>query len=262
MSKQYQKSKVSAERRPHCSETEQIALVSQVNRHCPLCGVKLFRNKNGEEYKFYEVAHIYPHSPTPKELVVLESVTVPEKIDDEKNYIALCPNCHTEYDKGKTLEEYNRLRSVKDGLIAKEIQYDLQYEYKLKEDINSIVAKLESACTKKDGLVPLSYDPKKVDKKLKDSISPFQLRNIKALVTQYYRLIAKSFAEIEKRTGNAKIIASNIRTYYLEQKRLPIDNQKIYNNMVDWVLHNTKTDNRDAAAVIVAYFIQHCEVFE
>lgn len=262
MSKQTTKSSVPFNRRPQCSAEDETILVAQVNKRCPLCKTYLYQKKGDRSYKLYEIAHIYPHSPTPHELKVLAGVVPPDEVDDERNYIALCPTCHTRYDKGKTLEEYNCLRQLKDSLIAKDIQYDLQNEYKLKEDINTVIIALDSACTEKDGLIPLNYEPKKVDEKLKDSISFLLLRGIKDFVAQYYNLVGACFAQIEKDTGNASIIASKMKLYYLEQKRLHIDSRQIYYNMIDWILSNTKTANREAATIIVAYFIQHCEVFE
>lgn len=256
------KSKVSDNRRPHCKAEDETILVAQVNKRCPLCKKYLYKNSGGRNYKLYEIAHIYPHSPTARELKVLSSVKVPDKIDDEKNYIALCANCHTSYDKGKMLEEYNALRKRKDSLIAKDIQFNLQYGYQLKDDINNVINALNSACDTEDGLIPLDYEPKKVDDKLNNSVSSLILRGIKDLVTQYYNLVDACFIQIEKDTGNACIIASQVKIYYQEQKRLGIDHQQIYYNITDWILSGTKTKNREAATIIVAYFIQHCEVFE
>ena len=222
---------------------------------------KYLYQKKDKTYNLYEIAHIYPHSPTPRELTVLASVKVPDKIDDEKNYIALCCNCHNAYDKGKTLEEYNTLRELKNLLSAKDIQFDLQYEYQLKYDINTVVAALNLACSEDDGLIPLSYEPKEVDTKLKNSVSYLMLRGIKDSVMQYYNFIDACFAQIEKNTGNACIIASQVKLYYQEQRRLYLDNTQIYYNIADWILSRTKTGNREATTIIVAYFIQHCEVF-
>lgn len=261
MVKPIRKSGVPANRRPQCSDEEETILVAQVNKRCPLCKKYLYEKKD-KNYKLYEIAHIYPHSPTARELTVLAAVEVPVKIDDEKNYIAMCPSCHTAYDKGKTLDEYNALRKEKNRLIAKDIQLDLQYEYQLKDDVNKVVVALNTACSPEDGLIPLTYDPQKVDDKLKDSVSALLVRGIKDYVIQYYNLVDTCFAQIEKNTGNARIIASQMKTYYLEQQRLRVDCQQIYYNMIDWILSRTKTANREAATIIVAYFIQHCEVFE
>lgn len=259
MSKKITKSGVPADRRPHCNAEEETRLVIQVNSFCPLCKDWLYVKKSNGTHKNYEIAHIYPHSPTKRELEVLKSITPPANVDEESNYIALCPSCHSKYDKGKTLDEYNSLRSLKDKLIAKKVQYDLQAEYKLKADINTVIDALNSL---EKYNIPLEYEPKKVDEKLKNTISELLLRNIKDFVNQYYTFVDECFAQLEKDTGNASIIGASMKIYFLEQKKLKIDNAQIYYNMVDWVLSNSQLENREAAMVVVSYFIQHCEVFE
>lgn len=250
---------VPLDRRPQCNAADETRLVAQVNEYCPLCKKWLYVKKSNGTHKYYQIAHIYPHSPTLEELQVLASVPLPQNIDSEDNYIALCPNCHTKYDKGKTLEEYLYLRKLKDDLAAQKIQYDLQSEYELKSDINTVINALS---TQGNDLIPLSYEPKRVDEKLKDTVSDLLLRTIKDFVTQYYPFVDNCFAQMEKDNGNAQIIGAKMKTYFLEQKKLKIDNAQIYYNMAEWILASSKSKSREAAMIVVSYFIQHCEVFE
>lgn len=45
------------------SAAQQTALVTQVNRVCPLCVELLYYKKKGRSFKDYELAHIYPLNP-------------------------------------------------------------------------------------------------------------------------------------------------------------------------------------------------------
>ena len=253
--------------RKSCNAEEHTILVAQVNQRCPLCETNLFMKKKNGTHKHYQIAHIYPHSLTKKDEKTLASIDPPLDTESLSNLIPLCPNCHIKYDTGKTLEEYHSLRNLKDNHLENEAQLALQFEYKLKEDINIVVTALDSLCITTDELIPLNYEPKKVTDKLKteksdQAISALIIKKIKESVIQYYNFVDKCFKQIQKEKESAEIIALQIKLYYLEQKKLKVTKQKIYYNMVDWVLNKTKTENREAAGIIVSYFIQHCEVFE
>lgn len=67
--------------------------------------------------KCYEIAHIYPLNPTPSQAVALVGYPVPPDINTLDNLIALCPTCHTRYDKDFKVEELTKLK-IKDGYLS------------------------------------------------------------------------------------------------------------------------------------------------
>ena len=74
---------------------QEIALVSQVERVCPLCSDPLFDKKKTRSYKNYEIAHIYPLNPLPEEKELLENEErLSKEVNHENNVIALCFKCH------------------------------------------------------------------------------------------------------------------------------------------------------------------------
>ena len=71
----------------------------------------LFQKKGSKKpSKGYEVAHIYPLNPTQSQAKALVGYPVPHEINALENVIALCPTCHTKYDKDFKLDELIKLR--------------------------------------------------------------------------------------------------------------------------------------------------------
>ena len=62
-----------SERRAY-TQAEEVALTTQVDGHCPLCGDPLFYRKKGRSFKGYELAHIYPLNPSVEEAALLATV--------------------------------------------------------------------------------------------------------------------------------------------------------------------------------------------
>src|SRR5690554_5181643 len=92
------------------SDAQNVALLSQVSRVCPLCSEPLFYKKAGKSFKSYEIAHIYPLNPTAQEKVLLEhEERLCNDVNDENNVIPLCEICHGKFDKPRTAEEYRKL---------------------------------------------------------------------------------------------------------------------------------------------------------
>lgn len=65
------------------TENQTLILFGQVEGMCPLCDNRLTQKKNGQIYKIFEIAHIYPENVTPQEADLLKGE---ERLsDDTKN---------------------------------------------------------------------------------------------------------------------------------------------------------------------------------
>ena len=60
--------------RKQYSDAQNVALLSQVSRVCPLCAEPLFYRKGRKSFKNYEIAHIYPLNPSQEEKLLLRQV--------------------------------------------------------------------------------------------------------------------------------------------------------------------------------------------
>jgi 5-methylcytosine-specific restriction endonuclease McrA len=102
-----------SQKRKRISEKLNALFLLEVGGKCPLCGKYLPDTKAGEPIKLYEIAHIYPHSPTLEQIDTLANVPRAEDAESFENLIALCKGCHTKQDSHTTKEDYMRLYNMK-----------------------------------------------------------------------------------------------------------------------------------------------------
>ena len=251
------------ERRTY-TPAEEIALTTQVEGYCPLCGTALFYKKRGRNYRCYELAHIYPLNPTPAEAEELKDVELlSTDRNDPDNQIPLCTGCHTRFDKPRTRAEYEELFRVKRGLINRALQRALMREYPIEAGIHQIVVALGNVSFDEARGEDLALDPKTVNAKCKTALPELIVRKIKRNVTDYYPHVKREFRALEQEyPSKSQLIYSQVRTFYLKQKSLGLQKQDIYQNIVTWFQSVTKTEMIEAPEVIAAFFVQNCEVFD
>lgn len=252
-----------ANTRKKYNEAENVVLLSQVNRVCPLCDEPLFYKKGKQTYKNYEIAHIYPLNPTQEEIELLRNeARLSDDVNDERNAIALCEICHGKFDKPRTVHEYQKVLNIKEGLIKKSNQEFLWKQYKLEGEISNIIKiicesdNLEDECE-------ITYDPQAVDKKLDSTINNLTKRKIKNNVTDYYVFIKKNLSELDKQNENkSESISLQIKLYYLKQCETSSNQQEIFENIARWITVKSKTNSYDAAEIVASFFVQNCEIFK
>lgn len=251
-----------AKNRKSITPNRKEILIGQVNGLCPLSKTPLFYEKNGANHKDYEIAHIYPLHPKPKEVVLLKVVKrLSEDPEHDDNLIPLCTRCHNKFDKPRTVDGYNRLYQIKKGLISRAKQAELWKQHSIQSEINVLIDSLATGAldTEDDNT---KYEPKKVEEKADDTLLPLTKKRIKNNVRDYFPHVKTKFASIEKMSPSTSlIIAQQINTYYLIQRKIEDSQQKIYENMVEWIIVQTETESADAADIVASYFVQNCEIF-
>lgn len=248
------------EDRKTITPNQNIVLINQVDSICPLCGKKLMYDKKNQKRKDYEVAHIYPLSPSPKEQLLLKDEDrLSENVNDLDNLIPLCPSCHTQFDKPRTVEEYRKLSAIKKKLINKDLDRQKWYDFKIENEIMQIVSSLNSASEKIN--CKISYDVKDVNNKMQ-LLSPLVSRRIRTNITQYFPFVKEQFALLEENSpSSSEMISMQIKTYFLSLKKDQRTDEDIYPSVVEWIYAKTQKTSKEAAEIIVAFFIQNCEVF-
>jgi uncharacterized protein YbaR (Trm112 family) len=251
------------ERRSYTT-AEEIALTTQVEGCCPLCGTPLFYKKKGRTHRGYELAHIYPLNPKPEEAEELKDVELlSADRNDPDNLIPLCTGCHTRFDKPRTREEYDELLQVKRGLIERARQRALMREYPIEDGIHQIVAALGSVSFDEAVDEDLTLAPQTIDAKCKSALPELIIRKIKRNVTDYYPHVQREFRALEQEyPAKSQLIYSQVRTFYLKQKSLGLPKTTIYQNVVTWFRNVTRTEMIEAPEVIAAFFVQNCEVLD
>lgn len=247
------------------TENDKLILFSEVEGMCPLCPNSLMYEKNNQNRKNFEIAHIYPLNPKKDEIELLKNE---EKLssdpNDLKNLICLCVSCHTKYDKPRTIAEYKELVSIKKSLLRHTKDKLLWSDTKIEKDINEIIRILatEEIDISKEDI--LKYDPKEIDRKVNDTITPLTKRKIHRNVQDYFQIIKSKFIELDKVTPlTTETISSQIKTHFLLlcKEHKDINQKIIFDSLVSWLSKRTKQDNNEASEIIISYFVQNCEVF-
>ncbi|MBA6224734.1 HNH endonuclease [Colwellia sp. MB02u-18] len=244
------------------SDAQNVALLSQVNRVCPLCAEPLFYQKGGRSYKNYEIAHIYPLNPTPDEILLLKGEErLSSDVNDEDNVIPLCEICHGKFDKPRTVDEYRELLKLKKGLIDRSGQEAIWKRYAIEKEIGEVIESIYKAPDFEND-TEIEFDPKEINKKLDDTISQPTKRKIKNNVREYFMFISTKLSELDNAEGDlSEMISLQVKTYYLKQKRMGLQQQAIFDNIVLWIHMKTKPKTNDAAEILASFFVQNCEVF-
>ncbi len=252
------------------SPAEELCLTTQVGGICPCCGKPLFYAKRvgkplrTQHYKGYELAHIYPLNPKPQELVDLAGVELPSNdVNDPTNLIPLCTDCHSRFDKPRTLDEYEDLAGKKRQLLEEDLQKSIRREYPIETEIHGIVTRLFTVNVGDDCSTDLEYDPKQLAVKFDASMPPPTQHKIRSAVSSYYGYVKTEFAELERNSPTAStLIFAQVRTFYIKQKKLGLPQGVIFKNVTTWISERTTPSAIDAVEIVASFFVQNCEVFE
>ncbi len=243
------------------SDNEKMILYAEVDGHCPKCGETLHKVKS-KVIRAFEVAHIYPLNPTPSEILLLKNE---ERLfsdpNDMNNVIALCPSCHDTYDTNKTLDEYRELVKIKKRLLSRANIRNAYKSFNVENEIMLVLGELSSISS--DGDLPeLSLTALRIDDKA-DTTLPFILKKqIVDDVTSYFIFLKKNFIELDKNSYNKfNTIAAQVKAFYNKCLQNNRNQQDIYKELVDWLNDKTGYLSERACEIIIAFFIQNCEVF-
>lgn len=247
------------------SDNQHSILYSETSGCCPLCAQPiLFRKKgSGKLTKSYEIAHIYPLHPTPEQAKALMGRDPPIEINSLDNVIALCPTCHTKFDKDFKVEEMDNLRRIKDGFLADTRARETASQYIIQEEVYAILDSITELDCDISTVTPAQFDISTVEQKLKTGMSPLQKNEIKTNAVTFYIRIRDYIRVLEQNDQLAVLILQNqIKTYYLEmQKQHPDNKDAVFNFVAQWISLRTGRPLL-AAKVLTSFFVQNCEVFD
>ena len=243
---------------------EKLSLLFEVNEMCPLCGESLIKKKGKRTINIYEIAHIYPHSPSMYEKELLKNENrLSDDVDDLINVIMLCPTCHTKHDKYTTVEEYRNLFEIKKRAIVEEQYKGLYGNHIIDEEINIVVNLLAQNCSQSaNSKVELGMSAMKIAEKTDESMELITKITIESYVRIFFPEIQNKFKELDNNEeGIFDIIAVQIKAFYLQVKKIDKNQTAIFTQIVEWIYQRTGKKNRIASTIIASFFVQNCEVF-
>mgnify|MGYP002624737982 CR=1 FL=1 len=248
------------ERQPISVSDDRLHLL-EVNGVCPFCGNMLI-NTGTKKTKQYEIAHIYPNSPSLDELMILDGVTVfGENSESFQNKIALCFNCHKNYDFHKTVEEYNKVLAKKHALYTSETMKAELSNIDVPQNIETLLDKIATLNLSADD-IELRLKPLEIKQKFSKSESALKSK-VTSCVTEYFVFIRNYFKNLEDtKQLNFSKLAATIKLAYLTAFNSSDSKNKIFDSLVKWLLSKTNSEDSAAAEIVISYFVQNCEVFD
>lgn len=244
---------------------EHSMLYAETGGICPLCARVIIDKKLGSKTprKFYEIAHIYPLNPTAAQTLALINHTIPIDINGLGNVICLCPSCHRKYDKDFKIEEYDRLREIKDGFIRDTEARKSISEHSLRIEIKELIESF--ADLEDESLVSfdLELNAYTLNEKLKKGATNVLKRNIRNDVVGYFVTIRDELRLLEQRDQAAvKMLLNQVNTYFWAMHREHPDNKDvIFNYIAQWISAKSGK-SLDVSKIITSFFVQNCEVFD
>lgn len=238
------------------------AYLLEVNGLCPLCGKNLLAAKGNSKSKLYQIAHIYPNSPMPdqlKELMGLERLG--DTCEDFENKIALCKDCHGIYDDRVTKKEYLALVDKKKKLLkVANSKVSISFQ-NLEEEISLVINSLNVITSDDLRKVSLKYRGFEIKKKFEARYTILK-NKIESYNCTYYYFIKETFQNLERANQvHFNILASEVKTSFLKCDKEMDDKSDIFNSLVLWMHSKIKGASLEACEVVIAFFVQNCEVF-
>ncbi|MCM1003545.1 MAG: HNH endonuclease [Candidatus Gastranaerophilales bacterium] len=247
--------------RKNPTEAECQLYLKEVNFSCPLCGANLRHRKQPKANKLYEIAHIYPNSPTKEQYETLQDVErLGNNSESFENKIALCKNCHDTQDYHTTKDNYLNLLNIKKQCLEKLELNEATLTLGLETEIAYVVEKMINInCEELTS--SLNYSPVKIANKfLKQDIL---LKNkVTNDVTSYYPYIRELFRELEgKNNFKLSTLSLQLKACFSKMSGISENKESIFNAIATWIGNETGSTSQLANEAIVSFFVQNCEVF-
>ena len=242
-------------------KNEILLLLEEVNSVCPKCGKPLVEKKGNRTYNHFEIAHVFPNSPTLREQEELKDVPLlGSSSEDLKNKIPLCYDCHDEYDNEKTVDMYQEMYDLKCKCLREtEVKRSLAYE-NLEDELASLIKKLDTMSNKQlEEIKEPLHEVLTIEEKI-PATELLLRQEVTLWVTSYFSYIAKCFKNVGFMASKYDIIRSRIRLAYKIAYERGLSTEEIYEKMIEWFQTHTQSRRR-ACAIMVTYFIQNCDIY-
>lgn len=243
------------------TESELRLYLREVEYHCPLCGKELQTRKQRKlSEKKFEIAHIYPNSPTENQYTTLLGLErLGENSETFENKIALCKECHGTQDYHTTIEDYLCLLNKKKACLLETALHDATITLGLEMEIEEVIRFI---CEfKESDIAKLNYQAIPITNKFLPNEVAMKSKVLGYVLT-YFVYIRDLFNRMDKTNGfNFDVLSGQIHACFLKMNSTNASKYEIFEQMVEWINNKTKRTSRNACEAIVSFFIQHCEVF-
>lgn len=242
---------------PEDVQYQDVPFLDEVNYECPLTQERLVENIKGVPVRRYAITQIFPEGLPEDVMKAFDAIyPMPRVFDTYENLIALSERAANDYQLNPTVDEYKNLYEIKRILAKRYAAKKAVDRMQLEDDIRvAINALMNIPLT---GMVPLEYEALKIEQKIKDD--PLLKNEIQRQVLDYYRFIESVFKDSE---SDFDTIATEIKLCSLKLEKAGMSKEDVISSLADWIHKKTNLGNKGitACSIIVAFFIQNCEVF-
>jgi len=239
---------------------EQVRLLQEVKNRCPLCRDILLKETKKTPLSRFIIVKIMPSK---TKVMSWGDFDIPEFLSKNENpsqkQIALCDGCAPIYNEDANYEDFLHLCKLKEHYMNQSfIQISLD-EMGLEESIVNVINELLNIdCV--ENIQELSFDVLKLEQKILKT-NPVLLDDIRRDVSKYFNFVELNFSKLR----NFKVIAAEIKATSLKLEANDINQAEVVDQLSYWILDKVNLPNDAkhfrASQIIVAFFIQNCEVF-
>ncbi len=220
-------------------------LLNEANRSCPFpgCGHTLIVSNNGQTQDSYSVALIDK-----------------KKAPEINNLLALCPRCYAIYSIDDNAKICKQLVGIKKLLFNHQRNVQLLENATLEKGIVGVISQIKKL--KEKDLADASLDPQKINNKIDPAESFALYITVKNYVTTYYVKLKEILMNADKRGQiDYEEIQDQMKGMYRRLKKKGMSKDEIFNEMSQRI-HKASLQEEVFCQIVVAYFVQKCEVFD
>ena len=221
---------------------EDVTYILEMGNRCPICSEYLTELVKTQTLKNYDIATMNPSI---------------HQSPSYSNRIALCKKCSEKYSLDTESAEYQELPAIKAKSAHK---YRLDHELSkmtLEREIKDTVVALGNI-REVHKLEKLNLNAVRVDQKILPE-NAILLDDLTTYVLKYFYFIKNAFSE----TDNFESIALEVRKAFLRLEKNCQTQEEVVKNLGRWIWEQTGLSEKHERAcdIIVAFFVQNCEVF-
>lgn len=224
---------------PH---SDDLLLLMEAGGRCPACAKPLVGQKGQHSLEEYRVIGLTPEAAG----------------NDGK--IALCLSCANRYGSRTTPEDFSHLREMKARLRTEQKARAVMERMPIEEEIEQLIRRI--SCTPPDlSCDTLSYKALCIRQKIHGENGAL-IAKVEGYVMMYYRLIQSVFSQMEREGAlNFNCVAEDVAACYRRLGSLGMTQEEIFSRLAQWFMDKTHYPSFAACEILVAFFVQNCEVF-
>jgi len=245
-------------------ENNDIPYLSEVNGECPVCHYPLIGHEAKRKVCRYEIVSIYDDSlPDKLKEEIKEKGLMPKNVYTPKNKLALCCNCAADYLDDPDYDKYAKLLGIRKEIDKREYIQEQLDGLDVEKEISEFLKALDEFSAQFNAGV-LSLQPIPLKNKIPASEAVF-LATIQMWVNQYYKYIEERLSTLD---GEGKatfdLIANQVKTAFLSlDKEGKLSHEEVFYALSNWLCKKIgyPSEKVTVASIVVAFFVQNCEVF-